>query len=221
MTDDMLVKEIFEYRPRLCTDRPLTFEELLEASGVERHSLRFIMADHGIRAEFRKGGKSFYSVADCNMVLRDPGFARNWHIEGFYNLRKGAELFGIPAHYIQTAIYKQEIPAKIRNFGRKGRTWVSWSSLEKLQQIYEQKQEARRTAAAKAKARKAAAEEFGQFSDSFGTLFGQFSDTFGQNSGERLDELFAAHPLVKDARCFRLSLWPESEPECFSSWEEA
>lgn len=38
---------------------------------------------------------------------------------------------------------------------------------------------------------------------------------------EKLEELFARHPLVKDARCFRLSWWPESEPECFSSWEEA
>lgn len=199
MTDGKLVKEIFEYRPRFCTDRPLTFEQLLEASGVERHSLRFIMADHGIRAEFRKGGKSFYSVKDCNMVLRDPSFARNWYIEGFYNLREGAELFGIPAHYIQTAIYKQEIPAKIRNFGRKGRTWVSWSSLEKLQQAYEQKKEAKRTVPAKAKAEKAES----------------------PMHDEKLDELFAKHRLVKDARCFRLSWWPESEPECFSSWEEA
>lgn len=197
MTDGKLVKEIFEYRPRLCTDRPLTFEQLLEASGVERHSLRFIMADHGITAEFRKEHTAFYSVSDCNKVLADPGFARNWHIEGFYNLRKGAELFGIPAHYIQSAIYKQEIPAIIRNFGRKGRTWVSWSSLEKLQQAYEQKKEAKRTVPAKAEKAESLMKE------------------------ERLDELFARHPLVKDARCFRLSWWPETEPDCFSSWEEA
>ncbi|MBO4440429.1 MAG: hypothetical protein J5798_13890 [Spirochaetaceae bacterium] len=134
-----------------------------------------------------------YVVAGC----ADPGFARNWHIEGFYNLRKGAELFGIPAHYIQSAIYKQEIPAIIRNFGRKGRTWVSRSSLEKLQQAYEQKKEAKRTVSAKAEKTESLMKE------------------------ERLDELFARHPLVKDARCFRLSWWPETEPDCFSSWEEA
>lgn len=193
------MNEIFEYRPACCTDRPLTFEELLEASGVERHSLRFIMGYHGITAEFRKGGKAFYSVKDCNMVLADPSFARNWYIEGFYNLREGAELFGIPAHYIQTAIYKQKIPAKFRNFGRKGRTWVSWSNLEKLQQIYEQKQKAKRTVQAEAKTKKAES----------------------RMQDEKLEELFARHPLVKDARCFRLGWWPESEPECFSSWKEA
>lgn len=67
------------------------------------------------------------------------------------------------------------------------------------QQIYEQKQKAKHTAQAEVKAKKAES----------------------RMQDEKLEELFARHPLVKDARCFRLGWWPESEPECFSSWEEA
>lgn len=204
------MKEIFEYRPACRTDKPMTFEELLMFSGLERHNLRFVMQDHGIRAAYKEGRTAFYSVEDCNKVLTEPLFFRNWHIEGWYSLQQGAVLFDLPPHYIQNAIYKGSIAARHHDFGRKGRTWVCWSDLEKLRVAFQSKGK---------QGKSGNAAQGGTPCMSDGKPDGLAAEA--QLSAERLAELSAAHPLVKDARCFRLSWWPEAEPECLKAWDAA
>lgn len=192
------MKEIFEYRPTYNVDKPMKFEQLLEISGLEKHLLRYVLTDQNIKAEFKKGREAFYSIKDCNKVLNDPVFFRNWHIEGYYNLINGARLFGIPLHYIQKCVYEGKVPVKKHDFGRMGRTWISWSALEKLQSSFENKKtaniEKEKTETAKSASKKMPIES--------------------------LESLFQAHPLVKDTRCFKLSWWPSVTPNCFESWEE-
>jgi hypothetical protein len=110
----------------------------------------------------------------------------------------GARLFGIPLHYLQKCVNEGKVSVKNHNFGRKGRTWISWSALEELQSSFENRKtvniEKEETESAKSTLRKIPIES--------------------------LESLFQAHPLVKDARCFKLSWWPSVTPNCFESWEE-
>jgi hypothetical protein len=37
---------------------------------------------------------------------------------------------------------------------------------------------------------------------------------------QSLEQLKAEHPLIQDERCFKLSWWPDTVPDCYKEFEE-
>jgi len=229
---DFTKKEKFEFTPQYNVNKITTYRELQNIIGITRESLNKRIRKYGFKI------KTKYTPKESNLILNEKTDIKNWIIKGYRTLGEVCNELHVSQIRMKSLLEDNNIPVVRQQIYLKGYVWLSNSSIEKIKEIIDYKEEERKfTTVAIAERLGIDVNKMREILKKNPVPHGKTHDGHNFYTEENakkveevvkryynlkqkkeeanIDAMMKKHPLVKDRMMFNLFYFPDPTPICF------